>query len=98
MNGIPTKIDITKPSEALAFVSIPLEILNGVLSSISQIIPLAGKSAIAENALLTQQKAIYENRLALEKAKAEYEASRRGGAPRESDQTVGPDTQPRVGE
>jgi hypothetical protein len=97
-NGIPTKIDINKPSEALAFVSIPLEILNGVLSAISQIIPLAGKSAIAENTLLQQQKLIYDNRLALEKAKAAYEASRRGIAPGESNQTVGPDTQPRVGE
>jgi hypothetical protein len=88
-NGIPTKIDITKPSEALAIVSIPLQILDGVLTSISKIIPLAGVQAKAEADLLQQQKLIYENMLALEKAKAEYEASQRGATLKESDQIVG---------
>ena len=98
-NGVPTKIDITKPSEALAIVSIPLDILDGVLTSISKIIPLAGVQAKAEADLLQQQKLIYENMLALEKAKAEYEASQTGAALKESDQIVGGGTDlPPVGQ
>ena len=78
--GLPTKVDFNKPSEVLAFVSIPLDILNSVLKSISQIIPLAGANFTAQNTLLEQQKAYYENLLALEKAKADYEASRSGSS------------------
>lgn len=54
-DGIVTSWESNRPSEALALVKVPFAMIDAVIASISQLIPLAGSYSTQQNSILTQQ-------------------------------------------
>jgi hypothetical protein len=72
-HGILTEVDINKPSEALAFMDIPLAIAKAFVDVPAQLVQLKFNFAKSDTDLLSQQKLEAEARQALDKEKAQTE-------------------------
>ncbi len=74
-NGLLTKWDTNKPSEILAIVRVPLDIVDGIFEGLSKLVPFQTKQVTNESDLLKAQAELFKSQTELLEAQRSLEAA-----------------------
>lgn len=94
VNGTLTAVDVNKPSEGLALVSVPLNVAGAVIETPARFFTSIAKATKSETALVSAKAELFAAQAELEKLKAGQEGKPQGGSDFQGSTGLGSATKP----